>query len=141
MVSLDLDDPKQARADEKLRSEIAMWLTTVTPDGQPQSTPVWFHWDGATLLFYSKREAPKLRNIAANPKVSLHLVGDPEAEDIVSIEGVAAVDPDVPRVDAQPDYVHKYGSAIEGLGWTPSDMAADYSVAVRVTPTRFRVLA
>jgi PPOX class probable F420-dependent enzyme len=139
--TLDANDPKQARADDKLRHEIAVWLTTVTADGQPQSTPVWFHWDGSTFLFYSQPDRPKLRNIAGNPKVSMHLVGDPEGEDIVTVEGIAALDPAAPPVDGLAPYVEKYRSAIEGFGWTPSSMAADYSVAVRVTPTRFRVVS
>ena len=141
IVSLDLDDPKQARADEKLRHEIVAWLTTVTPDGQPQSTPIWFLWDGSTFAFYSQPGRPKLANIAVDPKVALHLVGDPDGEDIVAIEGVAALDPVAPPLDAVPAYVEKYGSSIEGLGWTPASMAADYSVALRVTPTRFRVIS
>ena len=138
---LDLTDPKQARADEKLRHEIALWLTTVSPQGQPQSTPIWFDWDGLTLMFYSKSTTPKLRNITANPKVALHLVGDPEGEDVITIEGVAVLDPAAPPSDALPAYAAKYRSAIDGYGWTPASMAADYSVAVRVTPTRFRVIS
>ena len=138
-ATLDLTDPKHTRADEKLRHEIALWLTTVSPDGQPQSTPIWFEWDGSTILFYSQPNMPKLRNIAANPKVALHLVGDPDAEDVITIEGVAAVDPGAPPADARPVYLEKYHSAIDGYGWTPASMAADYSIAVRVTPTRFRV--
>jgi PPOX class probable F420-dependent enzyme len=141
MAALDLEDPKQARANEKLGHEIALWLTTVSPDGQPQSTPIWFHWDGSTILLYSKPDAPKLRNIGANPKVSLHLVGDPEGEDVIAIEGVAALDPAAPPSDDLPPYAEKYRSAIDGFGWTPASMATDYSVAVRVTPTRFRVLS
>jgi hypothetical protein len=31
-------------ADGRLKSEPMIWLTTVTPSGQPQSTPVWFLW-------------------------------------------------------------------------------------------------
>jgi hypothetical protein len=33
MAFLDLGDPKQARFDGKLRTEVALWLTTVTADG------------------------------------------------------------------------------------------------------------
>lgn len=141
MDPLDTNDPKHARADEKLRHEIAVWLTTVTASGQPQSTPIWFHWDGSTVLFYSQPGRPKLANISANPHVSVHLVGDPQGEDVVTIEGAAALDPAAPSLDAIPAYVEKYRSAIDGFGWTPSSMAADYSVAVRVTPTRFRVVS
>jgi PPOX class probable F420-dependent enzyme len=140
-AALDLNDKMQARADEKLRHEIALWLTTVSPDGQPQSTPIWFDWDGSTILFYSKPDTPKLRNIAANPKVALHLVGDPEGEDVITIEGIAALDPAAPPSDALPAYAEKYRSAVDGFGWTPAGMAAEYSIAVRMTPTRFRVIS
>ncbi len=94
--------PETPRADDKLRHEIAAWLTTVTADGQPQATPIWFHWDGSTFLFYSQPGRPKLANIAANPKVSLHLVGDPEGEDVVTVEGVASLDPAAPSLEALP---------------------------------------
>jgi hypothetical protein len=56
METLDANNPKHARADDKLRHEIAAWLTTVTAEGQPQSTPIWFHWDGSTFLIYSQPE-------------------------------------------------------------------------------------
>ena len=141
METLDASNPKHSRADDKLRHEIAAWLTTVTADGQPQSTPIWFHWDGSTFLIYSQSDRPKLHNIAGNPKVSLHLVGDPDGEDVITVEGIAEIDPTAPPLDAVSPYVEKYGSAIEGLGWTPASMAADYSVAIRVRPTRFRVVS
>ncbi len=41
MTILDPDKPKHAAADGRLASEPIIWLTTVTPSGQPQSTPVW----------------------------------------------------------------------------------------------------
>lgn len=140
MSVLDLADPKHARAEEKLRSEIAMWLTTVTPDGQPRSTPVWFGWDGETFLLYSQPDRPKLANIASNPRVALHLVGDDEGEDVVAFEGAAALDPTAPPADRVDGYIRKYLSLIERKGWTPASFAADYPVAVRVTPTRVRTL-
>jgi PPOX class probable F420-dependent enzyme len=140
MPFLDLDDPKHARADGKLRNEIALWLTTVSPDGQPQSTPVWFRWDGDSFLIYSQPGRPKLRNIAGHPKVSLHLVGDREGEDIITFEGTAALDPSAPRADKLDGYIEKYAYLVERFGWTPAGFAADYSIAVRVTPTRVRVM-
>ena len=140
MALLDPDTPAHARTLERLGSEIAIWLTTVSAEGQPQSTPIWFHWDGDSFLFWSQAGTPKLANIAANPRVSLHLVGDPEAEeDVVTFEGVAAPDPSAPSADAIETYLAKYRALIDRFGWTTAGYAADYHVAVRVRPTRVRV--
>jgi PPOX class probable F420-dependent enzyme len=137
---LDPNDPKHAEVAERLRVGLVVWLTTVTPGGQPQTTPVWYHWDGGTFLFYSQPGRPKLANIALNPSVSLHPVGVADAEDAVTIEGTAALDPSASPADQIPAYITKYLELIDGFGWTPASFAADYSVAVRVTPTRFRIL-
>ena len=37
---------------ERLSADLIVWLTTVDASGQPQSTPVWFWWDGSTFLIY-----------------------------------------------------------------------------------------
>jgi PPOX class probable F420-dependent enzyme len=140
MDRLDLNDPRHAAVDERLRTGLVVWLTTVTIDGQPQTTPVWYLWDGATFLIYSQPGRPKLANIAANPRVSLHPVGDLDAEDAVTIEGTAALDPSARPSDEILAYITKYLGLIDQLGWTPASFAADYSVALRVTPTRFRIL-
>jgi PPOX class probable F420-dependent enzyme len=49
-------------------------LTTVMPDGQPQSSLVWCDYDGATVRVNTTRERQKGKNMAANPKVSLLLI-------------------------------------------------------------------
>ncbi|MGH2725108.1 MAG: TIGR03667 family PPOX class F420-dependent oxidoreductase [Actinomycetota bacterium] len=130
----DLDE----RTEERLRGEIAVWLVTVSPQGQPQATPVWFLWDGETFLIYSQRGKPKLDNLAANPHVSLHLDGDRRGYDVVTVEGRAAVGADAPPADQVPEYVDKYRQEISALDWTPRSFAEDYSVPIRVTPTRWQ---
>ena len=140
MDALDLNDPGHAEVDRRLRSGLVVWLTTVSSSGQPQTTPVWYQWDGETFLFFSQPGRPKLANIATHSLVSLHPVGAEDAEDAVTIEGMASLDPSAPSADRIPAYITKYLRLIDGFGWTPASFAADYSVAVRVTPTRFRIL-
>jgi PPOX class probable F420-dependent enzyme len=52
-------------------------LTTIQPDGQPQSSLVWVDYDGECAVVNTTRERQKGRNMAANPRVSL-LVVDPD---------------------------------------------------------------
>jgi len=124
------------RAARRIREEVVGWLVTVSPAGAPQPVPVWFLWDGAgSVLLYSRPGKPKLRNIAANPRVALHLDGNGQGGDIVVLSGTAAVsdDPPADRID---DYVAKYLPLIERAGWTPASFAADYSVPVHIALTR-----
>jgi PPOX class probable F420-dependent enzyme len=135
---LDLASESGRHAEQRLRGEPIIWLTTVTAGGQPQSSPVWFLWDGATFLIYS-RPNQKLRNIGRQEKVSLHLNDNGTGGDIVTIEGTAAHDRSAPSSIDNPDYAEKYRSGIARIGMTPESFAAAYSEAIRITPTRFRV--
>jgi PPOX class probable F420-dependent enzyme len=141
MAIFDPSDPKHARALERFGTEIIVWLTTVTPDGQPSTTPVWFWWDGEAFHLYSQPGRPKVRNIEANPRVSLHLQSDEAGdEDVVIVEGRAAIEPDAAPADRIPAYIDRYRSFVAAYGWTPASFAADYSVGIRVEPTKARVL-
>jgi PPOX class probable F420-dependent enzyme len=136
---LDPSKPAHADADRRLRSEPIVWLTTVRADGQAQSTPVWFLWDGDSFLLYSQPGAQKVRNLAAHPKVSLHLNDDGTGGDVVTFEGAASLKPDTPRADRVEGYLAKYRAAIEALGYEPEPFARTYATAIRVRPTRVRV--
>jgi PPOX class probable F420-dependent enzyme len=122
-----------------LRRELPIWLTTVTPAGQPQTSPVWFLWDGEVFHLISQPDATKIPNLEANPLVSLHLQADVTAdEDVLIFEGVVAFDGDTTERDWLPAYIEKYRERIDSYGWTPEGMLAEYSVSFRVTPTRIR---
>jgi len=54
-----------------LEGAVNVVLTTVMPDGQPQTTPVWCNMDGNALLINTMRQFRKAKNIQANPMVSL----------------------------------------------------------------------
>jgi len=51
-------------------------LTTMMPDGMPQSSIVWVDYDGECVLINTTLERQKGRNMHANPKVTV-LVIDP----------------------------------------------------------------
>jgi PPOX class probable F420-dependent enzyme len=137
-VVIDPGTEKGARADERLRTDGVAWLITVSSDGLPVPTPVWFIWDGESIVVYSQRDKPKLRHIAANPRVAFALRTDELGDEITVISGTAAEDPTIPSADLLPDYVEKYAALIERLGADPASFAAEYAVPIRVTPERLR---
>ncbi|MBF9135454.1 nitroreductase family deazaflavin-dependent oxidoreductase [Plantactinospora sp. S1510] len=134
------------RAEQRLRDETVIWLTTVNPDGQPQTSPVGYVWDGARFLIISKPGIAKVRNLRDNPRVALHLDLDGDAEEfsVLTIEGVAELDPAPPgepaplREDEISGYVQKHLESMRWAGVTPEETFADFSTVIRVTPTRAR---
>ena len=129
---LQQDGPAQ-----RLASEGVGWLTTAGADGQPQSSPVWFIWDGTWLWLRSQARAGKVRNIEANTRVAFHLADDGHGGEIVTIEGTASLESEPPELlDA---YLAKYDDAIRGaLQTTPEQLVVDYPATIRIAPTRTR---
>ena len=62
------------------------WLCTTMPSGAPHAAPVWGVMTGGTLYLYSERRTVKARNLAADPRLVLHLES---AEDVVIVRGTA----------------------------------------------------
>jgi PPOX class probable F420-dependent enzyme len=130
---LQQDGPTQ-----RLTSEAIGWLTTAGADGQPQSSPVWFVWDGASLWLRSQAQAGKVRNITANPRVAFHLADDGHGGNIITVEGNATVEEELPH-ELSEAYFAKYGDAIRtALQTTPEQIAADYPITIRIAPSRTR---
>jgi len=134
---LDLTKERDAHIDERLRAELMMWLSTVRPDGRPHLVPVWFLWDGRSILIFSRPNQQKLLNLRHNPNVVIALDTAEQGDDTVMIEGKAELLDD-PRVSAAlPAYAEKYKQRLALYGWTGEAMAQDYSQAIRITPTKF----
>jgi len=125
-----------AHALRRLETSMAAWLTTVTPEGQPQSMPVWFVWDGSEILVYGDHRARRNRNLGTHPKVSFHLPDDGNGQDIVTIEGTARIDPDVPPPGEHAAYMAKYGGWIDAAMGGPATFGQTYSMPIRISPTR-----
>jgi PPOX class probable F420-dependent enzyme len=137
-MEIDTNTESGARAAGRLEGDQIVWLTTVSPSGTPQPSPVWFLWDGDTALIYSQPATPKLRNIGQRPHVSLNFNCTPHGGDVVILTGDAWVDSSAPpdRLDAA--YADKYADGIRSIGMTPDAFVQEYSVAIRVRPTSLR---
>src|SRR5712675_725643 len=82
-----LPPAERDRVEGRLHSNLIAWLTTMRPDGQPVTVPVWFLLrDDETILLYRRPQTDKLRNIAANPKVSFALNVTDIGRNIVRLE-------------------------------------------------------
>lgn len=135
---LDFTTKLGQRAKQRIETEYVIWLTTVDANGTPQPRPVWFVWDGEAFLLYSQVKAKKLQHIARNPNVSLHFDGGPKGEDIQVFLGVAEVVETPTPTNENKEYSEKYRRGIIELGATEKIFAGEYSVCIRVKPTKLR---
>ncbi|GHO97780.1 hypothetical protein KSF_078280 [Reticulibacter mediterranei] len=124
----------QPSAQERLRTDEVIWLTTVRRDGRPHSVPVWFLWEGETFVIFSKPDNQKIRNLCHNPHVVLALDGAKRG--VVILEGTAQL---LERGEANvilPAYDEKYRAGLQNLGLTAALFTRLYSQPIRITPVR-----
>ena len=71
---------------DRLAEARTYWLGSTTASGAPHAAPVWGVVTGETLHLYSERSTVKARNLAADPRVVVHLES---GEDVLIVRGVA----------------------------------------------------
>ena len=129
---LDEGNEFGARIARRLREEMVVWLTTVTPSGAPLPRPVGFLWDGGDNVSVYSQPGARIRNIARNPKVTLNFDGDGQGGDIVVLSGMAEVHESGPSAAENAAWVAKYATEWERWGMTPESFAQRFSVPVRI---------
>ena len=134
MTDFDLTVEHHAHVDQRLRTEPIIWLGSTRPDGSPHLVPVWFLWDGATVLVFSLPDTQKLRNLRHNPRAVLALNAADQGYDIVLLEGRASFVNDPNVRGTMPEFVQKYARL--SRRWPIDEWAQKFSVPIRITPTR-----
>jgi PPOX class probable F420-dependent enzyme len=135
---LDFTSRFGRRLDRRLQREKIIWLTTVDTRQTPQPRPVWFHWDGRTVLIFSERNKAKLRHIPRNPRVALNFNTDDDGDNVGVLVGQATLLPEPPAASRIQAYVRKYRQGIKGLDMTVPQFTAAYVVPILVTPEAMR---
>lgn len=67
----DLQHPKVQKI---LQSKALAHLATIGSHGDPQSSPMWFLWDGEYIKFTHTTDRQKYQNIKRDPRVSISIV-------------------------------------------------------------------
>lgn len=129
---LDLATPRGQTINDWLTTDLIIWLTTVGPTGRPHTIPVWFGWDGESILIFSEPETRKVRDLRGNPAVSLALQTRDEGEEVIFFEGDAELTAE-PTVELMTEaYAKKYAHLFPRIDSSPEKMAAQYSQPIRV---------
>lgn len=135
---IDLDSTFGKRAASRLREEEIIWLTTTDKNGSPQPRPVWFLWDGETILIFSQPGAYKVSHIKRNKRVALNLNSADFGEDIVVLLGDATIPTTPVPEEVMDKYLEKYTEGLKRINYSTEQFKKDYSLAIRITPIALR---
>jgi PPOX class probable F420-dependent enzyme len=136
MLIIDKTSIFGARALQRLQDETLVWLTTVAKDGTPFPKPVWFFWDGETVLIYSQPNALAVKHTGRSPRVSLNFNTASGAGGMISLTGAATVSEALANGHSEA-FLAKYADQIPVLReHYGEDFTTLYTVLIRVNPDR-----
>jgi len=133
---LDFTTDFGKRLKRHLEHDEVIWFTSVSPKGVPSPNPVWFYWDGESVLVFSEPKSFRVRNLQYNPHVALNFDTDAHGNEVIVIVGEASIKPGNKSIP--PGYWAKYEKLLPGIGTTTEGMIRDYSVEIRVSRLRAR---
>jgi len=118
-------------------------LSTVMPDGQPQTTPVWCNRHDGFILVNVMKGFRKEKNMRANPKVSL-LAYDPKYPlRNIEIRGCVVEMTEVGAVEHDDELARLYLGKPDATFFgdaVPAELQSRYTpVRVKIVPTHIRV--
>lgn len=129
MVAVHENDLSWGEVAERLAGARNYWLSSTSPDGAPHAAPVWGVVVGDVPYLYSERRTRKARNLAADPRLVVHLES---GDDVVIVRGTVA---DLGHPGQVPDVVAalaaKYASPADRQYLPDAEPAFDVVYAVR----------
>ena len=109
-------------------------ITTIAPNGMPQSTAMWFLYDEGAIRFSLLEHRRKYRNLRANPFCTFFLMNPNNMGDVIEVRGTA-------RFEADPDkrFVTRVREQYGAAG-PPTDGPDDNRWIVTIDPHRINAM-
>lgn len=104
----DLNSPKVQKI---LHSKAFAHLATIGPKGEPQSSTMWFLWDGEYIKFTHTTERQKYRNIKRDPRVAISIADEDDPYIQAEFRGVVEKIEEDPKGDFYNELAVHYGSS------------------------------
>lgn len=106
-------------------------LATIRPDGSPQSSVMWFAWDGSRIRMTHTKTRQKFRNLAAEPRVALSIADPQDQYRFLEVRGVVET---IEDDDAEASF---YQSLQQRYGMSYPIPDAAVRVIMTVRPEKF----
>jgi PPOX class probable F420-dependent enzyme len=101
--------PPQTHAD-LLERPLFAHLATVRPDGSPQSSVMWFDWDGTRIRMTHTKTRQKFQNLTREPRIAISIADPEDGYRFLEVRGVVeAIDDDDAEASFYKALQHRYG--------------------------------
>jgi len=105
-------------------------ITTIAPSGLPQTTGMWFLFEGGKIRFSLLEHRKKYRNLRASPACTFFLMNPTSMGETIEVRGTASF-------EADPDKAFVGRVRVQyGVGGPPSDGPDDHRWIVTIEPRR-----
>jgi len=105
-------------------------LATIRPNGAPQSSVMWFAWDGSRIRLTHTSTRQKFANLAHEPRVALSVADPDDPYRFLEIRGT------VEKIEDDPG-AEFYRSLQRRYGMDYPIMDADVRVVITIRPDRY----
>jgi len=111
-------------------------LSTLMPDGSPQSTPVWIELDGKHVSFNSARGRMKDKNVRRDPRVALSIADPANPYRYLEVRG-RVVEITEKGADEQ---INRLSQKYLGKPVYPYRQPGEVRVSYKIAPEKFSVM-
>lgn len=110
-------------------------LATVRPDGSPQSSVMWFAWDGTHIRLTHTKTRQKFANLSREPRVAISIADPDDGYRFLEVRGtVESITDDTADAEFYKSLQHRYG-----MDYPVND--ADVRVIIAIRPDRYITVA
>jgi PPOX class probable F420-dependent enzyme len=122
--------PPESHAD-LLEKPTFAHLATVRPDGSPQSSVMWFDWDGEVIRMTHTKTRQKFRNLENEPRIALSIADPADGYRFLEVRGT------VESIEADDDQASFYQSLQKRYGMDGRISDADVRVVITIRPDKY----
>ncbi|MGH2347215.1 MAG: PPOX class F420-dependent oxidoreductase [Chloroflexota bacterium] len=118
-----------------LQSTALAVISTLGPKGEPQTSPVWFGWDGNVLRFSHTKARQKYRNLRRDPRIAVTLVDPANPYRYIEIRGTATIEDDPTKA-----YIDVMSKKYTGNEHYQGNQPGDERVIITVKPEHINTM-
>lgn len=111
-------------------------LATTGPQGEPQSSPVWFDWDDTHIKFSLTKTRQKYRNLQSDKRIAISIIDPANDYRYIEIRG------DLVEIEADPDinFISRMAKKYINKDRYPWHKEGDERVIMKISPVKTSVM-